>query len=63
MKKGIIPVTLGVLVTASGIGLDCLQCNKKEFNRRDYTNMAGALLVGAGIAHIILGALDLILDD
>ncbi len=29
MKKGIIPVTLGVLVTASGIGLDCLQCNKK----------------------------------
>ena len=52
MKKGLIPVTLGVAVTN--------QSKQRRFRSRDYANMTGALLVGAGVAHIALGAIDML---
>ena len=33
---------------------------EKKFKSRDYANMAGALLVGAGVAHIALGSIDML---
>lgn len=63
MKKDIIAVSLGVAVTAAGAALDVKQMKEKRFRGRDYGNMAGALLVGAGAAHIALGAIDMFLDD
>ena len=60
MKKGLIPVTLGIGVTMAGLFVDANQSKEKKFKSRDYANMAGALLVGAGVAHIALGAIDML---
>ena len=62
MKKGLIPVTLGVAVTMAGLSVDANQYKERRFRSRDYANMAGALLVGAGVAHIALGAIDIMRD-
>lgn len=63
MKKGMIPVGLGTAVTMTGLFVDAKQSQKKHFNKRDYNNMAGALLVGAGIAHIALGTIDILREN
>lgn len=62
MKKGLIPFTLGIAVTAAGLSVDVNQCKERIFRSRDYANMAGALLVGAGVAHIALGSIDMLRD-
>ena len=62
MKKGLIPFTLGIAVTMAGLSVDANQCKERRFRTRDYANMAGALLVGAGVAHIALGAIDMLRD-
>lgn len=58
MKKGMIPIALGTAVTTAGIVLDVKQNKHDKFDKKDYKNMAGALLVGAGAAHIVLGGID-----
>ena len=60
MKKGLIPVTLGIGVTMAGLFVDANQSKEKNFKSRDYANMAGALLVGAGVAHIALGLISML---
>ena len=60
MKKWLIPVTLGVVVTMAGLVVDANQSKERRFKSRDYANMAGALLVGAGVAHIALGSIDML---
>ncbi len=62
MKKGLIPVTLGIGVTMAGLAIDSNQSKEKRFKSRDYANMAGALLVGAGVAHIALGSIAMLKD-
>lgn len=59
MKKGLIPVALGTLVTATGVALDSNQSKKFKCKRNDYTSLIGSVLVGAGVAHIVLGGIDL----
>lgn len=60
MKKGLIPVTLGIAVTMAGLSVDANQSKQRRFRSRDYANMTGALLVGVGVAHIALGAIDML---
>ena len=60
MKKGLIPVTLGIAVTMAGLSVDANQSKQRRFRSRDYANMTGALLVGAGVANIALGAIDML---
>ncbi|GAA0114741.1 hypothetical protein [Clostridium senegalense] len=62
MRKGVLPVALGTVVTATGVILDTKQSKRHKFRKNDYKNMAGALLVGAGIAHIVLGGIDISRD-
>ncbi|GAA0865452.1 hypothetical protein [Paraclostridium tenue] len=58
MKKGMVPIVLGAAVTTAGIALDIKQNKYNKFNKNDYKNMAGALLLGAGVAHIALGGIE-----
>ncbi|GAA0104904.1 hypothetical protein UT300013_15270 [Paraclostridium sordellii] len=58
MKKGMVPIVLGAAVTTAGLALDAKQNKNHKFKKNDYKNMAGALLVGAGVAHIALGSID-----
>jgi hypothetical protein len=48
MREGIIPAVLGTAVTASGVAL------------RNRYPMAAAAVAGFGLAHVILGAIDLV---
>lgn len=60
MIKGLIPITLGLGVTAAGIVI------KKRTMKYKYTldlaSLASSSLCGFGAAHILLGAIDLIKD-
>ncbi|WP_159887473.1 asparagine synthase [Paenibacillus puerhi] len=48
MREGLIPTVLGTAVTASGAAI------------RNKYPMAAAAVVGFGVAHVVLGAIDLV---
>ncbi|WHH60698.1 asparagine synthase [Petroclostridium sp. X23] len=61
MREGLIPTVLGAAVTATGVALRVQDMNKKKGMRSDeIMPMVGAGLLGLGIAHIALGAIDLV---
>ncbi|OXM84232.1 asparagine synthase [Paenibacillus rigui] len=48
MREGLIPTVLGTAVTASGVAM------------RGKFPMAAAVVTGFGLAHMVLGAIDLV---
>lgn len=62
MRKGLIPVALGAVVTTTGILLDSKQSKCNLCERNDYTSLVGTFLVGLGVAHILLGGIDIARD-
>jgi hypothetical protein len=48
MREGLIPAVLGTAVTASGVAM------------RGKYPMAGAAIAGFGLAHLVLGTIDLV---
>lgn len=63
MRKGIIPITLGTAVTATGIVLDCKQSNAGKLERNDYSSLVGTFILGLGVAHILLGGIYMAIDS
>ena len=51
IREGLIPAVLGSAVTATGYALK---------QRRGANKMVADTLVGIGLAHIVLGAIDLV---
>lgn len=60
IKEGIIPVIAGTAVTIAGAVLRGADMEKRSMNKRDITPMLGAGLVGFGLAHVVLGTVDLV---
>ncbi|SHI74055.1 hypothetical protein SAMN02745975_00498 [Geosporobacter subterraneus DSM 17957] len=50
IREGLIPTVLGTAVTATGAMM----------KRRDVAPMIAAGIVGFGLAHVVLGAIDLV---
>jgi len=50
VQEGKIPITLGIIVTGAGIAMLAM----------DIAPMIGAGVVGFGVAHIVLGSIDLV---
>lgn len=50
MREGLIPTVLGAAVTTTGAIM----------KRRDFAPMIAAGIVGFGLAHIVLGSIDLV---
>ncbi|MCB2292378.1 asparagine synthase [Clostridium algoriphilum] len=50
VREGKIPLTLGIIVTGAGIAMLVMEV----------APMVGAGVVGFGVAHIVLGSIDLI---
>jgi len=50
VREGLIPAVLGTAVTATGAMM----------KRRDMAPMIAAGIVGFGLAHIVLGAMDMV---
>lgn len=63
MREGLIPTMLGTAVTAAGIAFHASDMKKRQMTKMDTRGVIGAGIVGFGLAHIVLGAIDLISDD
>jgi len=57
VKEGLIPTILGTAVTAAGALWDSKEM--KGRSNKDIMPMVAAGVVGFGLAHIILGSIDL----
>jgi len=60
MKDGLIPTALGTVVTASALALRTMEMNKKGMSQKDIIPMVETAVLGFGLAHIVLGTIDLI---
>ncbi|OPJ57224.1 asparagine synthase [Alkalithermobacter paradoxus] len=59
MREGLIPTALGTVVTATGTALRLRNMKKRDLKRRNLMPMIEAGVIGLGLAHIILGSIDL----
>ncbi|MDP4145137.1 MAG: asparagine synthase [Bacillota bacterium] len=57
VKEGLIPTALGTAVTAGAIALRAREGFRMR--RRDIAPMIETAVIGFGLAHIVLGAIDL----
>ncbi|HEY8892133.1 MAG TPA: asparagine synthase [Clostridium sp.] len=55
MREGLIPTLLGTVVTAAGASF-----SKNNMKKKNVLPMIESGVVGFGLAHIILGAIDLV---
>lgn len=55
MREGLIPTMLGTVVTAAGATL-----SRNNMKKKNVLPMIEAGVIGFGLAHIILGAIDLV---
>jgi len=59
MKEGLIPTALGTVVTASALALRTIDMSKKNMKQKDIIPMVETAVLGFGLAHIVLGTIDL----
>jgi len=55
MREGLIPTMLGTVVTAAGATL-----SKNNIKKKNMLPMIEAGVIGFGLAHVVLGAIDLV---
>lgn len=61
MREGMIPTILGTGVTATGMALKGISMRNDE-NNNNLMPMVAAGIIGFGLAHIVLGTIDLVED-
>jgi hypothetical protein len=59
VREGVIPTALGTAVTAAGVAMRVIDMKKNGMKKRDIWPMIGAGIIGFGLAHVILGGIDL----
>lgn len=60
MREGLIPTILGTGVTAAGIALKGMSMKKSKVS--NLVPMLSAGVIGFGLAHVLLGSIDLFED-
>lgn len=60
IREGLIPTLLGTAVTGAGLVASAPGSGKKRMRKREMRSMIAAGVVGFGLAHIVLGSIDLI---
>ena len=60
MREGVIPAALGTLVTVGAATMRARDIKRRGIRRREIAPMIETGLVGFGLAHIVLGAIDLV---
>lgn len=60
MREGLIPTVLGSAVTATGLAMRTYDMKKRGMGKRDTTVAIGAGILGFGLAHVVLGSIDLV---
>jgi hypothetical protein len=60
VREGLIPLALGTAVTATGIALRGSDMRRNGMSQREIAPMVMAGVIGFGLAHVVLGSIDLI---
>lgn len=60
MREGLVPTVLGVAVTTGAVALRAMDMKKRGIKKREMLPMAETAALGFGLAHIVLGTIDLI---
>ena len=60
MREGLFPAVLGTAVTSTGMAMRGYDMKKHGMNKRDTTVAIGAGILGFGLAHVVLGSIDLV---
>ncbi|HEY8365317.1 MAG TPA: asparagine synthase [Haloplasmataceae bacterium] len=60
MREGLIPTIIGTGVTAAGIALKVKSMRKNKNIMDELMPMFSAGIIGFGIAHVLLGTIDLL---
>lgn len=63
IKDGVIPTVVGTVVTAGAAALRAKDMRSMKMNKNTLVPMAETALLGFGLAHVVLGAIDLIQND
>lgn len=62
MREGTVETALGTVVTAGAVALRAMDIREKGFRRRDIIPKMETAALGFGLAHIVLGTIDLLQD-
>ncbi|EYE89208.1 asparagine synthase [Fervidicella metallireducens AeB] len=62
MREGLIPTMLGTVVTAAGATMRGIDMKKRGMPRHEIKPMVAAGIIGFGLAHVVLGTIDLVKD-
>lgn len=62
-REGMIPTLLGTAVTASGIAMRVPDIRRNGVQRNQIVPMVATGLIGFGLAHIVLGTIDLVQEN
>ena len=58
-REGVIPAALGTAVTAAGVAMRAIDMKRNGMKKNQIMPMVGAGIIGFGLAHVILGGIDL----
>lgn len=59
MRKGMIPALLGIAVTGTAIAMSDPDVFERGMKKKNVDTMMASGLIGFGLAHIVLGGMDL----
>lgn len=59
MKRGSVTTALGTAVTAGAVALRAMDVKNRGMHRREVVPMIETAVLGFGLAHIVLGTIDL----
>lgn len=59
MRKGLIPTMLGTAVTGAAIATRVPNMTKRKLRKMDVGSMVATGILGFGLAHVVLGSMDL----
>lgn len=62
IKEGIIPAALGTAVTAGAVAARFIDMKHHKMSKRELVPMIETAVLGFGLAHVVLGAIDLFQD-
>lgn len=60
MREGVIPTALGAVVTVGAVTMRAMDIKKRGMKQKDIIPMIETGLLGFGLAHMVLGAIDLV---
>lgn len=60
MKKGLIPTLLGTAVTGAALANSIPNLSKRKLRKMDKNTMLATGLLGFGLAHVVLGTMDIV---